>query len=116
MSTSGLPLWATIPATALLVLGGLTSLVGSLGLLRLPDFFARMHGPSMTNSVGVATVLLASMLTSSALVGQVRLHELLIALFVLLGAPLTSIMLVQAALYRNRARNNRLGAADDIGG
>lgn len=114
MSTHTLPLWVTIPGTLLLVLGGLTTLVGSLGLLRLRDFFSRMHGPSMTNTVGVGAVLLASMLATSALVGRPSFHELLIALFVLMSAPLTSIMLVQAALYRNKARNSRQGHADQI--
>lgn len=115
MSTHTFPLWVTIPGTLLLVLGGLTTLVGSLGLLRLRDFFSRMHGPSMTNTVGVGAVLLASMLTTSALVGRASFHELLIALFVLMSAPLTSIMLVQAALYRNRARNRSQSAADESG-
>lgn len=106
MSAHSLPLWVTIPGTVLLVLGGLTTLVGSLGLLRLGDFFARMHGPSMTNTVGAGSVLIVSMLTSSALVGRPNLHELLITLSVLMSAPITSILLVQAALYRNRARNS----------
>lgn len=105
MSSHTLPLWVTIPGTLLLVLGGLTTLVGSFGLVRLPDFFSRMHGASMTNTVGVGSVLLSSMLTTSALVGHVSLHEALIALLVLATAPLTSMMLVQAALYRNRARS-----------
>jgi multicomponent K+:H+ antiporter subunit G len=105
MNAHSLPLWVTIPGTLLLVLGGLTTLVGSLGLLRLGDFFARMHGPSMTNTVAAGSVLIVSMLASSALLGRPSLHELLIAVSVLMSAPLTSILLVQAALYRNRARN-----------
>lgn len=105
MNAEVLPLWVTIPGTLLLVLGGLTTLIGSLGLVRLKDFFARMHGPSMTNTVGAGSVLIASMLTSTALVGGPSLHELLIALCVFMSAPITSIMLVQAALYRNKARN-----------
>ena len=105
MSAHALPLWVTIPGTLLLVLGGLTTLIGSLGLLRLGDFFARMHGPSMTNTVGAGTILVVSMLTSSAILGRPSVHELLITFLLLMSAPLTSIMLVQAALYRNRARN-----------
>ena len=104
MTATPLPLWVTIPGTALLVLAGLTTLVGSLGLLRLPDFFSRMHGPSMTNTVGTGATLVASMLVSSALAGRPILHELLITLFVSGSAPVTSIMLLQAALYRGKAR------------
>jgi multicomponent K+:H+ antiporter subunit G len=113
MSALSLPLWVTLPGTIFLVLGGMTTLVGSLGLLRLGDFFARMHGPSMTNTVSAGSILIVSMLTSSALVGRPNLHELLITLSVLMSAPITSIMLVQAALYRNRARNSAEPSTDN---
>ena len=104
MIGQNLPLWVTIPGTALLVLGGLTTLIGSLGLLRLPDFFSRTHGLSMTNTASAGAILIASMLTSSALIGRPSLHELLIALLVVMSAPVTSIMMLQAALYRDKAR------------
>jgi len=115
MNAHTLPLWVTIPGAVLVVLGGLATLVGSLGLLRLGDFFSRMHGASMTNTVGSIAVLLASMLASSALVGKPTAHELLIALFVLMSAPVTSLTLVQAALCRNRARNGGERAAGGNG-
>ena len=106
MTETTLPLWVTIPGTMLLVIAGLTTLIGSFGLLRLRDFFQRMHGPSMTNTIAVGATLVASMLVSSALAGHPILHELLISLFVIVSAPVTAIVLLQAALYRNRARHN----------
>src|ERR1041384_3469507 len=104
MTAETLPLWVTIPGTFLLVVAGMATLIGSFGLLRLRDFFSRMHGPSMTNTVGGGATLIASMLVSSALAGRPILHELLITLFVSMSAPVTAIMLLQAALYRNKAR------------
>jgi multicomponent K+:H+ antiporter subunit G len=89
--------------------------VGSLGLLRLSDFFARMHGPSMTNTVGTGTVLIASMLTSSALVGRPSFHELLITLSVLMSAPITAITLLQAARHRTKSRNGAEPPSKDSG-
>lgn len=106
MIETALPAWALVPGAILLVAGGLVTLVGSLGLLRLPDFFARMHGPSMGNTVGAGCVLLASMLTSSALAGRPIVHELLITLFIVMSSPVTSMMLMSAALYRNLARGS----------
>lgn len=106
MIETALPAWAVVPAAILLVAGGVVTLVGSLGLLRLPDFFARMHGPSMGNTVGAGCVLLASMLTSSALAGRPIVHELLITLFIVMSSPVTSMMLMSAALYRNLARGS----------
>lgn len=106
IAAADLPAWAVIPISLLLIVGGIVTLIGSLGLLRLPDFFARMHGPSMGNTVGTGCVLLASLLTSSALAGRPVVHELLITLFIVMSSPVTSMMLVQAALYRNQRRRS----------
>ena len=89
MTTAALPLWVTVPGTVLLVLAGLATLIGSLGLLRLPDFFSRMHGPSMTNTVAAGATLIASMLVSSAVAQRPIVHELLISLLVSVSAPIS---------------------------
>ena len=115
MTAETLPLWVTIPGTILLVIAGMTTLIGSLGLLRLRDFFSRMHGPSMTNTIGVGATLVASMLVSSALAGRPIFHELLITLFVSMSAPVTAIILLQAALYRNQVRRSRDDTTDGRG-
>lgn len=106
MSAADLPLWATIPASILLVIGGLLTLIGSLGLLRLPDFFARIHGPSMGNTMGTGSVLIASMLASSAIAGRPVFHELLITLFIVMSSPITSMLLMRSAMYRNKVRKS----------
>jgi multicomponent K+:H+ antiporter subunit G len=104
MSSSPLPLWVTLPGSVLLVLGGLATLVGSLGLLRFRDFFSRMHGPSMTNTMGAGAVLLTSMLALSAWTGRPTFHELLIALLLATGAPISTSLMIHAALYRDGVR------------
>lgn len=105
MTIDNFPLWVTIPGTVLLVLAGLAIVAGSLGLLRFPEFFARVHGPSMASTAGAVCVLATSMLSSSAIAGAPMLHELLILVLLLGTAPVTSIVMLQAALYRNRARH-----------
>jgi multicomponent K+:H+ antiporter subunit G len=99
-----LPLWVTIPGTALLIGGGLLTVIGSIGLLRLPTFFARMHGPSLGNTLGAGCVLISSMLTSSALLDRVVLHELVIAACIFINSPVTAMMLMRGAVYRTAAR------------
>jgi multicomponent K+:H+ antiporter subunit G len=103
VSPNGLPLWVTIPGTLLLLAGGMLTLVGSLGLLRLPTFFARMHGPSMGNTLGAGCILIASMLFSSALLHRPFLHEFLITLFIAITAPVTAVTLMRAAVYRSKS-------------
>jgi multicomponent K+:H+ antiporter subunit G len=101
-----LPAWAAIPAGILLIIGGLLVVIGSLGLLRLPDFYSRMHPPTMGTTLGTGCVLAASMLVSSALLGRPVIHELLITLFVAITAPVTATLLMRAAVSRTRARKD----------
>lgn len=101
-----LPIWLALPVALLLVLGGLITLIGALGLLRLPNFFQRIHGPAVFITVGTGCFLIASMLYFTGSEERPVMHELLITAFVLLTAPVTSMMLMRAAVYRNlRARH-----------
>ena len=102
MSAADVPMWAALPAALLLVCGGLLTVVGSLGLLRLNAFYARIHAPTMGSTLGTGCVLIASMLVSSALAGRPVIHELLITVFILVTAPVTAMLLMRAAMYRTR--------------
>ena len=104
---TGLPLWVTIPGTLLLIAGGLLTFIGSLGLLRLPTFYARMHGPTLGNTLGAGCVLIASMLVSSALLHRTVIHEVLITLFIVITTPVTAMLLMRAAVYRTRVNQQR---------
>ena len=62
--------WVAILVALLLLAGGLTTLIGSLGLVRLPDFQARMHGTSMGSTLGLGCVIVASVIVSSVMAGR----------------------------------------------
>ncbi len=100
MNGETLPAWVSILSSVLLIVGGLCTALGSFGLLRLPSFFARMHGPSMGNTLGLGCVLLASMLLSSVVGGRPVVHEVLITVFVVTTAPITAMLLMRAAVRR----------------
>lgn len=85
-------------AAASLLLGAFFSLVGAIGLVRLPDFFMRLHAPTKASTLGVSGVLLASMLLSADQ-GRAGFAELLITLFVFVTAPVSSNLMAQAALH-----------------
>jgi multicomponent K+:H+ antiporter subunit G len=101
---SELPAWAAVPAAMLLVAAGLLAAIGALGLARLPDFFMRMHPPTMGSTLGAGCVLLASILVSSAVEGRPVLHALLITLFLVITSPVTAMLLARAAVYRGARR------------
>ncbi|MHB0982872.1 MAG: monovalent cation/H(+) antiporter subunit G [Thiobacillus sp.] len=102
MTAADVSLWAALPAAFLLVCGGLLTLVGSLGLLRLEVFYARIHAPTMGSTLGAGCVLIASMLVSSAVAGRPVIHELLITVFILITSPVTAMLLMRAAMHRTR--------------
>lgn len=101
LSIETLPLWLTIPIVFFLIVGGLIILIGTLGLLRLPNFYQRIHGPAVTITFGAGCILIASMLFFSGLQSRPVIHELLITIFVFLTAPITSMLIMRAAVYRD---------------
>ena len=90
--------------TALLVLAGAAlALIGSLGLLRLRSFYDRVHAPTLGTTLGTGLVLIASIVLFSALESRPVLHEILIGVFMTVTTPVTYMLLVRAALHRDRA-------------
>lgn len=95
---SQLSLWADCAVATLLVIGGVFTLVGAIGLVRLPDFFMRLHAPTMASTLGVGGVLLASMVIAW-LRGEAGLYPLLITLFLFITAPVSANLLAKAGLH-----------------
>jgi len=85
-------------AAALIVLAAFFLLVGAIGMVRLPDFYMRLHAPTKASTLGVGGVLLASLLLGWSQ-GQLGVAELLITLFVFVTAPVSANLLAQAALH-----------------
>ena len=84
----------------LVVAGAGFSLIGSLGLLRMPDFFTRLHGPSKATTIGMGSNLLASALYMSVRGPGLSLHEFMISLFIAITTPVGSHLLAKAARHR----------------
>jgi len=99
MGIADLPLWADALVASLLVAAAGFAFVGSLGLAKLSDFFSRLHGPTKAATLGVGGALLASMIQFGVRDGAVSLHEVLIAVFVFLTAPVSGHLLAKAALH-----------------
>ena len=89
-----------IVISLLLMMAGVFGLVGSYGLLRLPDLMTRLHAPTKATTLGVGGVLVASMLYFLVFVDHFSFHELMITLFLLLTAPITANLIAKAHLHR----------------
>ncbi|TXB66472.1 Na+/H+ antiporter subunit G [Paracoccus aurantiacus] len=88
-----------ILVSAMLVIGGIFGFVGSYGLVKLPEPMTRLHAPTKAATLGVGGVLLASMIYFAWFGDHVSWHELLIALFIFLTAPLTGLMIAKANIH-----------------
>ena len=97
-----LPLWAQILVAALVFLGALIALMGSLGLLRLKSYFERVHAPSIIATMGCWLIMHATWIYFSVSGQGFVMHSVLIAIFVAVTVPITTIFLMRAALFRTR--------------
>lgn len=86
---------------AILVGGGIFALVGSYGLLRLPEPMQRLHAPTKATTIGVGAALLVSALDMLPEGGGISWQELLITIFLLLTAPITALFLAKTLLLRH---------------
>ena len=84
-----------------LLTGGGFILVGSIGLMRLPDFFMRLHAPTKATTLGMGGLLIASMILFTLREpGHISVHELLITLFLFITAPVSAHMMAKTALHQ----------------
>lgn len=103
-----LPPWSEIVVALLLLGSGVVVVTAALGLLRLKDFFLRMHAPALASTLAAWTVTLASIIHFSTRSGGLALHVWLIIIVLSITAPITTIVLARAALFRRRQAGDAL--------
>ena len=90
----------------LLVVGGIFAVIGSYGLLRLPQMMQRLHAPTKATTIGVGSALIASMIYFAVFEGRLSWQELLIALFLFLTAPITATFIAKAQMHRTMTKSD----------
>ena len=91
-------IWLETIAAIFVLIAAFFLLVGSIGLVRFPDFYMRLHAPTKASTLGVGGLLIASLLLSLG-AGRPGIAELLITLFVFVTAPVSANLMAQAALH-----------------
>ena len=86
--------------SALLVAGALFTLIGSIGLVRLPDVFMRLHGPTKATTLGVGSVLLGALVYFTGVRGLPQVDNLLVIVFLFLTAPVAAHKIGRAGYRR----------------
>ena len=94
--------WAdigTYAAGAFLLIGALFTLVGAIGLVKLPDAMTRLHAPTKVGTMGIGALLLAS-ITHAFVFGEGSFHELLIMAFLFVTAPISANFMSKVNIHR----------------
>ena len=93
---------------ALILIGAFFLFVGSFGLAKLPDIMRRLHAPTKATTLGIGSMLIASMLYFLLTKGIPSFHELMITVFLFLTAPVTAHMVAKAHILRDSALHEEL--------
>ena len=85
-----------VVSSGLVLAGAAFAVVGGIGVVRLPDFFTRIHGAGITDTLGAGLVLTGLMFLSDHWIVTVKL--VLILMFLWLSSPTATHALANAAL------------------
>lgn len=87
-----------IASWLLLGAGGVFCVIGGVGLIRMPDFYTRVHAASVTETLGAGLILVGLMLQAGLTLVSVKL--LIIGLLIFFTSPTATHALTRAALTR----------------
>ena len=83
---------------ALLLVGSFFILMGGIGVVKLSEFFRRLHAPTKASTLGVGCVLVCSVAYHIFLGVDPQPRELLITVFLFITAPISAHLMAKAAL------------------
>jgi len=101
---------ADVLCALFLLAGSFFVLVGAVGVFRLPDFYTRLHGTGVTDTLGAALILLG--LTFQSGLSLVTAKLVMILLFLLVTGPTSCHALAQAARVNGLEPQNLAGTAE----
>jgi len=82
-------------SAGLLAAGSIFVLIGAFGLIRLPDFYTRLHAAGITDTLGAELILLGLMFQAGLSLVTVKL--ILISLFIFFTSPTATHAVANAA-------------------
>jgi multicomponent Na+:H+ antiporter subunit G len=89
---------ADVLSWVLLAAGGAFCVIGAVGLIRMPDFYTRVHAASVIETLGAGLVLLGLLLQAGWTLSAVKV--LMLGLLIFFASPTATHALTRAALLR----------------
>ena len=79
-----------------LIGGSFFSIVGGIGILRMPEFYSRLHGGGVTDTLGAALIIFALMFQTGLTLATLKLAMILF--FLLVVSPSSCHALAKSAI------------------
>lgn len=87
-----------IAAGGLMALGGIFCVIGAVGMLRMPDFYTRMHAASVIETLGAGLVIAGLIVLGGLTLESAKL--LILGLLIFFTSPTATHALARAARVR----------------
>lgn len=84
--------------------------VGTVGLIRLPDVFNRIHATTKSDTLGAGLGLLALIVYKG--IDPVSIKLFIILVFIFLVNPVEAHIIAKAAYYKNQSKKKEKNHAD----
>lgn len=100
--TNELPLWTQIIVALLLLASAVFTLASAWGVVRLHNFFQRLHPPALVVTWSAWCVSFATIVYFSAQGGRLELRAWILIILLSITVPITTVLLSRVALFRRR--------------
>lgn len=110
-----------IIGSVILLLGTFVCMFGAIGLLRLPNFFARTHGASITDTLGALLCIIGMIVFTFGMDDPIKFNLLVvvklvsIGVFLLVTSPIAGHALTRSA-YRRGLSGKGAPSLEDVAG
>lgn len=105
-------IFALYAITVCLLIGAAFVMVGAIGMLKFNDSMTRLHAPTKVGTMGIGSLLVASMLHSFVF-AEGSIHELLIMAFLFVTAPISANFMAKVNIHRRSCETPPTPPKDD---
>lgn len=97
----------------IILIGGITSLVSAVGMIRFPDVYSRAHAATKTTTLAVLITLFGVFLYFLLVEGFFSVRVILVIIFVFLTAPVSGHLVLRAS-YRAGVKMSDTTLVDEL--
>ena len=92
---------------ATMIVGTFLVLIASIGLVRFPDVFCRMHAAGKAGTMGISLIIVSSVICFAGVDNSILVRGLLAIFFQFLTTPTATHLLARSSYIRNYSLTDR---------